>query len=161
MLPKNAQGDPEYASIVLTLDGSPPHDGEHIIQKSVKSTQTPEESVVALFHYYNEGALSLRGDHLDMLHKGAQTDTVYMYTPPTKRGIVQIVIGSGAYRTLIDHKDFGRGSNFVADQKLIEVLARAAQAAEKQRGATPALLMIQVGEEAIADVAAATIQPAV
>lgn len=160
MLPKNANGDVEYASIVITLDGSPARDGEHIIQKSVKSTQTPEESVVALFNYYGEGRLSLRGDHLDMLHKGAQADTVYVYTPATKQGIVQIILGSGAYRSLIDHADFGRGSNLVADEKLLEVIAGAHDAARKARGATPALLMIEVGQEAAPLSAEVSNQPA-
>lgn len=67
--------------------------------------------------------------------------SAYVYRPKNRPDVVYLSIGSGGYRTLIDHPDFGRGSNLLADQRLLAEVA-----AEEAAGGHKSLRMMLVDD---------------
>lgn len=125
MLPININGDPEYATVVLTLKRGIPAVStvEHVALTSSKSTREPEEEVVYLASANGETGLISGSRGRRLLIEGARQDAVYIYRPQGSPDVAHLVMGSGGYRDLIDHPSFGRGSNLVADWRLFEEVA--------------------------------------
>lgn len=128
-LPTNAAGHPEFASVVLTLDHLLYRDDAHVVQKAVYSTQTAEESLEALFNYYNENHLRRRPDVVEMIGRGFNNEAIYVYV--LKSGVVQAVIGTPALRTVID--EAGQGSFFLGVDWIIKTVADTAEQLKAQR----------------------------
>lgn len=139
-LPRNLNGDPEFASLTIKFDDIFAETGD---VPARYSTDVPEVALAKVFAYYGEQHISRHGSTLDLVHKGAQAESIYVYAPATKDQTLNVILGTGTLRTLIDHPKFGRGSFFVMLQKLAVFVASAYDEACKARGGTPPLLLIE------------------
>jgi hypothetical protein len=146
--PSNANGDPEFASVLVTLDPKFISRGDHhVVQKMVYSTQMPEETVLSLFKYYGEAEFAQRPDIVEILGNGFLKPAVYVYT--TRLGVMEICLGTGVLRTIIER--IGRGSALLGIAGLIEqiVSPMLEQTKAARGGEIPPLFMAQLSEEAI------------
>lgn len=131
MLALNTNGDPEYATVVLTVDRTHDEPDAHVDRSKMMSTRTPEAMLEGLAAFY--GDVTLASDHGDVLRECADIDIVYVYRPPQKPNVLKIVTGSGGYRALIDHPAFGGGSTLVADRHLLSWISGMERAVGKRR----------------------------
>jgi hypothetical protein len=131
MLPLNTNGDPEYATVVMTVDRTHDDAGIHVDRSKMMSTRTPEDMLRGLGSYYGDGA-SL-AECSGLIDKCAAIDVIYAYRPKKKPGVLKIVIGSGGYRALIDHAAFGGGSTFIADRHILSWISGVERAVGKRR----------------------------
>jgi hypothetical protein len=131
MLPLNTNGDPEYATVVITVDRTHDDPNAHVDRSKLMSTRTPEGMLEGLAAFY--GDTTLMKDYGDVVRECADIDIVYVYRPRRKADVLKIVAGSGGYRALIDHPAFGGGSTLVADRQLLSRISGIERAVGKQR----------------------------
>jgi hypothetical protein len=143
-LPQNAAGEPEFASLILTIDHLTLRPGRHIHQKLVLSTQTAIAALSALADYYGQhDQVKHSEDFLEIVAaSGRASDPVFVYTTPEN---VQIITSTPTWDGLVQSPAFGRTSSLVASQKLLELVAKvSAEAAERNRGGIPRLFMFEL-----------------
>ena len=131
MLPLNTNGDPEYATVVMTVDRTHDAAGIHVDRSKMMSTRTPEEMLRGLADYYGDEALM--SEWGDLINDCAEIDVIYAYRPARKPDVLKIVTGSGGYRALIDHAAFGGGSTLVADRHILSWISGVERAVGKRR----------------------------
>lgn len=139
-LPRNVNGDPEFASVTFKFDAIFNTTGDIPARYS---KDIPEVALAKVFAYYDEERLGQRADILDLIHRGANAEAVYIYAPATKDQTINVVLGTGTMRTLIDHPKFGGGSFLVMIENLAATIAASMAQAQQARGGTPPLLVIE------------------
>lgn len=161
--PKNSKGDPEFASVVLTLDHLLFADAHDVVQKFVYSTKDAEGTLLALIDYYKESQIKLLPSTLDLLVQGRMNPegSIYLYSVPltnlpatpgripsgqpnTGGVIVQVVMSTPAFYDLINHPDVGRGSALLAVNWLVETVTGFLEGLKKAKGAYPPLSLFQL-----------------
>ncbi len=150
--PSNINGDPEFASVLVTLDPNFNNRRDHhVVQKMVYSTQLPEETVPSLFSYYGEPDLARRADIVEMLGRGFGQMSIYVYT--TKRGVMEICLGTNSLALIIQR--MGKGSSLLGLQALTEKVVgpMLEQVKRAKGGQIPPLFMVQLSLEQIASAA--------
>lgn len=160
--PRNGNGDPEFGSVVLTLDHMLYRHPFHVVQKMVFSTQDSEEALLGLMEYYHEDHVKLMPSTLDLLVRGRgnQEGSIYIYTVPVTNlpphpghvpsgsvsgaVIVQAVLSTPAFYDLINHPDVGKGSSLLAVNWLVEAIVSFLEAQKVAQGAWPPLSLFQL-----------------
>src|SRR5262245_57792227 len=82
MLPLNINGDPEYATVVMTVDRMHDDAGDHVDRSKMMSTRTPEDMLRGLAAYYGDQALLKECSSL--IDECADIDVIYAYRPARK-----------------------------------------------------------------------------
>jgi len=111
-LPLNADGNPEYDSILIQIDGRIPQRGVHHIDKLVASTQAPEETLDKLFTYYKEEYIREMETTADIIGRGFNSYSVYLYI--NKAGVASLVLSSDTFNYLVQNESIGNGSSLMA-----------------------------------------------
>lgn len=148
--PVNAMGQPEFASVILTMDHMLERDSFHCSQKAVYSTERPDEALVSLFDYYREEELIRRSITREILLdlRNEPNATMAAYVVPAwkvaalaaerldlnivannpgavqkaENNIVQVILSQQLLSRLTHHKDFGNGSSLMAMNNLVNFL---------------------------------------
>jgi hypothetical protein len=131
-LPTNENGDPEYASYCLTIDGRIPNRGNHIVDKLVASTQSAEETLDNLFAYYKEQFIRDIPTTVDIIGRGYNAASAYIYVTAT--GVIQIVVASATLNWLVQDENIGNGSLLVALEKLKGMVAAVLEQGDALQG---------------------------
>lgn len=145
-LPTNIDGVAEFASALITLDHLAAQGGDHVIQKMVYSTQYPEESLLALFEYYNEPHINDMESTREIISRGFNSNAVYVYV--TRHGIVQMVMGTATLRLLIDRANFGEASMLTTVAALVGLVGSALETSKEKAGEYPPLTLLEFSLEA-------------
>lgn len=151
--PRNNRNQPEFGSVLLTLDHMVDSDGFHVHQKCVYSTETPSEALMSLMHdYYPKHggpALNLDKSTFEILKQmdASPEEAIALYFVPvvtdrTGGTIVQVILSLLALQRLVAHPAYGNGSSLMAMNNLVTaVMAIAARTAQQVGGLPPLLLM--------------------
>lgn len=139
---KNAKGQPEYASIILTLDHLMENTSGHVNTKMVLSTEDVETALHSLWEYYGETSsiLSMKSTLDQMVeYRMAPDRGIFLYVTKdvTDRfgGLrLEVVMSTDLFSALSMHPNFGDGSEFVLIQKLTEQFAQVLAVVNKSRG---------------------------
>lgn len=140
---KNAKGQPEYDSIIITMDHLMENDTGHVNTKMVLSTEDAEAALFSLFDYYGERArISALTSTLDLLVQNRMSleKGIFLYVVPSETRdrfgnlILQVVMSTNLFAALTRHPDFGDGSEFILIQKLTEHFAKILAAINKSNG---------------------------
>lgn len=158
----NANGDPEFASVLLTLDHLLYAHPIHVVQKMVYSTMDVEGTLLALLDYYQEPQVKLLPSTLDLLVQGRSNPegTIYIYTVPVTNlpatpgrvpsgqpnGAVkvEVVMSTPAFYDLINSQDVGKGSSLMAVNWIVEAVSGFLEGIKKTKGAFPPLSLFQL-----------------
>lgn len=147
---KNANGQPEYATIQIVMDHLMENDTGHVNTKLTLSTEEPEAALRSLWDYYGETAnlISLEST-LDLLvqHRMAPQG-VFLYVVPADMGDrfgnlrLEVVMSTDLFAALSKHPNFGNGSEFVLVETLKEQFAKIMSDIRKAKGGFPPLSYI-------------------
>jgi len=159
---RNARNQPEFGSVLITLDHLIARGTDHHVRvKVVYSTETAAESLLSLMHDYypQHGAPSLPIKDMSTFEILKQLDedpanNIALYFVPVvvdRQGgnIVQVVLSNIALQNLVVHPAFGAGSSLLAMDALVGAVTRIAEAAIKQAGLLPELLLLQLQDKAV------------
>lgn len=121
--PTNINGDPEFASILITIDHAFNAKkegliGHHVIQKAVYSTQLATETLWSLFDYYGDEKVQRASSTVEIIGRAYNRDAVFIYTTPN--GLTQILMGTNTLDYLREHDKFGGGSFLMTVNRLVE-----------------------------------------
>jgi len=153
---RNARNQPEFGSVLITLDHLIARGTDHHVRvKVVYSTETAAESLLSLKH----GVPSLPIKDMSTFEILKQLDedpanNIALYFVPVvvdRQGgnIVQVVLSNIALQNLVVHPAFGAGSSLLAMDALVGAVTRIAEAAIKQAGLLPELLLLQLQDKAV------------
>lgn len=159
----NSNGDPEFSSVLLTLDHLLYAHPIHVVQKMVYSTMDVEGTLLALLDYYKEPQVKLLPTTLDLLVQGRSNPegTIYVYTVPvtnlpatpgripsgqpnTGAVKVEVVMSTPAFYDLINSPDIGKGSSLLAVNWIVEAVTGFLEGIKKAKGAFPPLSLFQL-----------------
>lgn len=159
--PRNNRNQPEFGSVLLTLDHLIANDRDHHVRvKAVYSTETAAESLLSLMHDYypQHGAPALAIKDMATFEILKQLDddpehNIALYFVPvvvdrTGGCITQVVLSQIALQNLVVHPAYGNGSSLLAMDALVGSVTRIAQAAVEQVGQVPELLLLQLQDHA-------------
>ena len=151
--PTNIDGKPEFGSVIVTFDPKLSRDkiiGGHIVQKMVYSTQLPEVALERVIHYYGESEIMELPSTVEIFKKGFLADAIYVYV--TKTGVIEALLGTGAFRTIIEV--CGEGSSLLGVSAVHDMVSQViAQGKEASGdGSIPPLSMVEI-EPVAADAA--------
>jgi hypothetical protein len=147
--PSNEKGEPEFASIVLTIDGvsNNPELGDNVVQKYVLSTQDPIEALVNIATYFGEPGLFANPSNARILREsGSHSDPVFIYTTP-REGTIQVITGTPTWDALVQHPKFGRTSALVATDKLVGIVAKVQADMQQFAGGFAPLLLLNLSPD--------------
>lgn len=146
---------PEFNSLVATIDHlSQINDGE-TRQKFVASTQSVTASLLALFAYYGESAMMANERTIDLFTQAAQDENVvFVYRTPAN---IQIVTDMETWNFACTDPALGNGSMLVATDALMQMTANAeGQIVQQFGGVVPLFYFSLSREEVVEEVADAT-----
>lgn len=157
--PRNNRNQPEFASVLLTLDHLMDASTLHVHQKCVYSTETAAEALLSLMHDYYP---SLGGPALSMdistfeilkqLDEDPINSIALFFVPVVKdrKGgmIVQVILSVVALQNLVAHPAFGNGSSLLAMNALVDAVSNLALKTVQQTGQVPPLLLLQLQDQA-------------
>jgi hypothetical protein len=159
--PRNARNQPEFGSVLLTLDHLIGSSQDHNVHfKAVYSTQTPAEALLSLMHDYYpaHGAPGLAIKDMATFEILKQLDdkpesAIALYFVPVvvdRMGgnIVQVVLSMIALQRLIAHPAYGNGSALLGMDALVGAVGSIAKAATEQTGSLPPLLLLELQDRA-------------
>lgn len=159
---RNARNQPEFGSVLITLDHLIARDNDHHVRvKCVYSTETAAESLLSLMHDYypQHGAPSLPIKDMSTFEILKQLDedpanSIALYFVPvvvdrTGGMITQVILSNVALQNLVAHPAFGAGSALLAMDALVGSVLKLAEAAIKQMGHVPELLLMQLQDKAV------------
>ncbi len=117
MTPLNANGDREYATVILELD-APEHGGAraHVRSERRYMPRFEEDALRLVMAAHGAGRSFHHPDTEAQLLSVREVDAAFVYMPPGQTARLYVVVGSGGYRELIDHPQIGNGSNLLADE---------------------------------------------
>jgi hypothetical protein len=141
------QPQPEFNSLVATIDHlSQINDGE-TRQKFVASTQSVTASLLALFAYYGESKFAVNERTIDLFTKAAQAENVvWVYRTPEN---IQIVTDMDTWNFACTDENVGNGSMLVATDALMQLTANAEAQVVEQCGGVVPLFFFSLTREAI------------
>lgn len=142
--PRNAADEPEFASIILTLDAvsNNPQLGDHVVQKFVLSTQDSVEALSNVAGYFGEPDLLSRPANARLLMEaGRRTNPVFVYLTP-RAGTTQIITSTPTWDMLVQHPSFGRTSALVTSEKMQQVIAQHISNVASYAGGFPELHLL-------------------
>lgn len=158
--PRNNRNQPEFGSVILTLDHLISSSKDHNVHfKAVYSTQTAAEALLSLMHDYypSLGAPSLAINNMatfEILKKLDEnpSEAIALYFVPVVvdrfgGNIVQVVLSPVALQRLTTHPAFGNGSALLAMDALVGAVQTLAAAAVKQTGELPPLLLMSLEDK--------------
>lgn len=124
MMPLNANGDREYATVILEID-APEHGGAKAQVRSERRymPRLEEDALKLVMAAHGDGRNFHHPDTEAQLQSVREVDAAYVYMPRGQSERLYVVMGSGGYRELIDHPQIGRGSNLLADEWIGELVA--------------------------------------
>lgn len=157
--PRNNRNQPEFGSVILTLDHLLDNSSFHVHQKCVYSTETPAEALMSLMHDYypNLGGPKLAMDAatFEILKQldSNPSEAIALYFVPVvvdRMGgsIVQVILGLTALQRLVAHPAFGNGSSLLAMNSLVGAVASLAARTAQQVGGLPPLLLMSLEDKA-------------
>lgn len=157
--PRNNRNQPEFGSVLLTLDHLVAADDLHVHQKAVYSTQTAAEALMSLMNEYYP-SLGAPKPNLDaatfeilkQLDEDPVNSIALWFVPVVvdRRGgmIVQVVLSNAALQRLVTHPAFGNGSALLAMNALVDAVSSLALKTAQQVGQLPPLLLMQLQDQA-------------
>lgn len=146
--PRNEADQPEFASIVITVDsvGNNPELGDDVVQKIVLSTQDLISAISANAAYFGEPALLANPSNARMLvEAGRRENPVFVYTTP-REGTIQIITSTATWDMLVQHPLFGRSSNLLACDKLQGLVATVQSDMQQFAGGFAPLLLLDLSD---------------
>lgn len=157
--PRNNRNQPEFGSVLLTLDHLLDSSDFHVKQKAVYSTETAAESLMSLMNeYYPSLGAPLPNfdaatfEILKQLDESPLDSIALWFVPVVKDRmggmIVQVVLSNAALQRLVTHPAFGNGSSLLAMNALVGAVASLAARTAKQHGGIPPLLLMQLQDHA-------------
>lgn len=157
--PRNAKGQPEFGSVILTLDHLVESSDIHYHQKAVYSTETAAEALLSLMHDYypklGAPALSMDKATFEILKQldDSPDDSIALFFVPVVRDrtgglIVQVILSQIALQRLVTHPAYGNGSALLAMNELVNTVVTLADRTVQQVGKVPPLLLIQLQDAA-------------
>lgn len=155
--PRNNRNQPEFGSVLLTLDHLLTNYRDHHVKiKAIYSTETAAESLLSLMHEYypklGAPALAIKDMATFEILKQLDDDpinSIALYFVPIVvdrfgGSIAQVVLSQTALQRLVTHPAFGNGSSLVAMDALVGAVTSLAAATVKQTGVLPELLLLQL-----------------
>lgn len=144
LYPKNEDGNPDFASILLTIDASLIRPGTpEVVQKMVLSTESSLAAVSSLLIYYGQHSISHTTTFMEMIQaSGREKNPVFVYLP--ENGITQIVLDLDLWDALVASPAFGKGSLLLASEAIQEQVARMCQAQLESSGVVSRLFFFDV-----------------
>lgn len=146
----NANGDPEFASIHLTLD----HMTGSGHQKVVLDMGTAEDTLYELFDYYGERQriMALPSTLNQIVEARLNPERgIFLYVVPSELAtdrfgglIVQAVMSTVAWVELIKHPDYGNGSEWRTINKLVDAFKVILEEQRARLGELPALTFLSL-----------------
>lgn len=157
--PRNNRDQPEFGSVLLTLDHLLDNASFHVHQKVVYSTETPAEALMSLMHDYypSLGAPAMGFDPatfeiLKQLDINPESNIALYFVPVVvdRKGglIVQVVLSLVALQRLVAHPAFGNGSSLLAMNALVGAVASLVARSVQQKGTVPPLLLMELQDHA-------------
>lgn len=130
----NAAGQPEFASVILTMDHMTDSDPFHVHQKVLYGTETADAALASIVqNYYKDANLSGSGLLVDAMIRlrDNPVGVVVAYVVPARftdrfgGSIVQAVMSTRTLNALTASPEIGRGSSLVAMDRLVAMLYKA------------------------------------
>lgn len=147
----NSQGQPEFASIVLRLDHLIHKDTGHVIIKSVLSSESAEDALRSLLDYYEEtDAVFKMRSTVEQLYQARQSPEagIFLYMPnatdASDQPFIEAIMSTSAFSLMVQHPDYGAGSEMVCVTKLIIAFQNILDAQKGSLGAYPALTFLRL-----------------
>lgn len=140
-LPTNAEGQPEFQSVLVTLDPklADRSDG-HVVQKFVGSTQTPEGSLDALFRYYGEERVRDMESTKQILAYGFDKMSVYAYI--TRTGIIECCMSVELFAYISEN--IANNSILLTVAVINDILAEQIELVKSKQTEIPPLLLLDL-----------------
>ena len=134
-LPRNIDGNPEFACVVLTFDHLTAKGDQHIRNKMLYSTETMPEAITNLLDYYGiiPRAATELARWMELIGEAAKAEynggILVMYAErgnpndANDRGpVIEVLLSTPSYYDLIEHPDFGKGSSLLASDQIIRAV---------------------------------------
>lgn len=130
----------DFSSIVLTIDhlAETEHPGGHQVHKFVASTQTLNESMLALFAYYGLTALTLEPSTIELFQQAAQPVGLPVFVLHTPEN-TQVVCDVDTWAVLAARFD---KSVLKATEALIDMVSSNLALQKEIQGAVPTLSLL-------------------
>lgn len=158
--PHNNRNQPEFASVILTLDHLIDSSGFHVHQKAVYSTETARQALTSLMknYYPSLGASApVLDDATFEVMKSLDEDpmnAIALYFVPVpirdRRGgvIAQVILSNVCLQNLVAAPAFGNGSALLAMNALVNSVTDLALKARQAIGTIPPLMLMKLEDDA-------------
>lgn len=156
--PRNNRNQPEFGSVVITLDHLLDSDDFHVKQKVTYSTEQAHQALHSLFHYYKDPRQDITNSEATFevmlaLRNNPDTSMALYFVPAETRDrkgglIVQVVASMLALQRCVNAKSMGDGSALLGMNALVNAVQDLAGMAMKKMGAIPPLMLLDLSEEA-------------
>lgn len=136
-IPQEAPED--FSSIVLTLDHLSAIEDEHTRHKFVCSTQSLNESMIALFAYYGLSGLLQQPSTIELFQQAGQPVGLPVFVLHTEEN-TQVVCDADTYAVLLN--SVGQGSMLKATEALVDMVGSNLRLQKQVQGAPSTLSLL-------------------